>query len=100
HARARGVDVAITYGERQLGVEIRDDGVGIAASVLAQGSREGHFGLIGMRERAKRIGGALAIDSGAGKGTDVILTLPARLAYAERTQGWRSHWPWRYTRER
>jgi signal transduction histidine kinase len=53
-----------------------------------------------MRERAERIGGALSIDSGAGKGTDVILTLPARLAYAERTHGWRSHLPWRDARER
>jgi len=100
HARANSVDVAIIYGDRQLGVQIRDDGVGIAPSVLAQGSKEGHFGLIGMRERAERIGGALSIDSGAGKGTDVILTLPARLAYAERTHGWRSRLPWRYARER
>ena len=100
HARADSVDVTITYGERQLGVQIRDDGVGIAPSVLAQGSKDGHFGLIGMRERAERIGGALSIDSGAGKGTDVIFTLPARLAYAERTHGWRSHLPWRYARER
>jgi signal transduction histidine kinase/ligand-binding sensor domain-containing protein len=100
HARASSVDIAITYGDRQLGVQIRDDGVGIAPSVLAQGSKEGHFGLIGLRERAERIGGALSIDSGAGKGTDVILTLPARLAYAERTHGWRSHLPWRYARER
>ena len=100
HARADSVDVAITYGDRQLGVQIRDDGVGIAPSVLVQGSKEGHFGLIGMRERAERIGGALSFDSGAGKGTDVILTLPARLAYAERAHGWRSHLPWRYARER
>jgi signal transduction histidine kinase len=99
HAHASSVDVTITYGHRQLGVQFRDDGVGIAPSVLAHGSREGHFGLIGMRERANRIGGALSIDSGA-KGTDVMLTLPARLAYAERTHGWRSHWPWRYARER
>jgi signal transduction histidine kinase len=94
------VDVAITYGDRQLGVQIRDDGVGIAPSVLVQGSKEGHFGLIGMRERAERIGGGLSIDSGAGKGTDVILALPARLAYADRTHGWRSHLPRRYARER
>ena len=100
HARASSVDVAITYGDRQLGVEIRDDGVGIAPSVLAQGGKEGHFGLIGMRERAERIGGALSIDAGAGKGTDVMLTLAARLAYAERAHGWRSYWPWRYVRER
>jgi signal transduction histidine kinase/ligand-binding sensor domain-containing protein len=100
HARAHSVDVAITYGDRQLGVEIRDDGVGIAPSVLAHGSKEGHFGLIGMRERAERIGGAFSIDSGAGKGTDVIVAFPAQLAYAERSHGWRSHWPWRYARER
>jgi len=100
HARANAVDVAIIYGDRQLGVEIRDDGVGIVPSVLTQGSKEGHFGLIGMRERAERMGGAFSIDSGAGKGTDVILTLPARLAYAERTHGWRSHLPWRSARER
>jgi signal transduction histidine kinase len=100
HARANSVDVAITYGDRQLGVQIRDDGVGIAPSVLAQGSKDGHFGLIGMRERAERIGGALSIDSGAGKGTDVILTLTARHAYAEPSHGWRSHLPWRYARER
>ena len=100
HARATSVDVAITYGDRQLGVQIRDDGIGIAPSVLAHGSKEGHFGLIGMRERAERVGGALSVDSGAGKGTDVILTFPARLAYAERRRGWRSHIAWRYARHR
>jgi len=100
HAHAHSVDVAISYGDRQLGLHIRDDGVGIPPPVVAKGSKEGHFGLTGMRERATRIGGALSIDSGAGRGTDVILTLPARLAYAERTRGWRSHWPWRHGRER
>jgi signal transduction histidine kinase len=100
HARATSVDVAITYGDRQLGVQIRDDGIGIAPSVLAHGSKEGHFGLIGMRERAERVGGALSVDSGAGKGTDVILTFPARLAYAERRRGWRSLIAWRYARHR
>jgi signal transduction histidine kinase/ligand-binding sensor domain-containing protein len=100
HARADSVGVSITYGERQLGLHVRDDGVGIAPSVLAHGSRDGHFGLIGMRERAERIGGTLSIDSGAGKGTDVILTIPAPLAYAERAHGWRSRLPWRYSREK
>jgi signal transduction histidine kinase/ligand-binding sensor domain-containing protein len=100
HARAHAVDVAITYGDRQLAIQIRDDGVGIAESVLAHGSKDGHFGLIGMRERAERIGGALSIHSSAGEGTDVILTLPAGLAYVGRTHGWRSHWPWRSARER
>ena len=51
-------------------------------------------------ETASEEHGPDAIDSGAGKGTDVMLTLPARLAYTERTHGWRSHLPWRYARER
>ena len=100
HACAHSVDVSVTYDERQFCVQIRDDGVGIAPSVLAHGSKEGHFGLMGMRERAERIGGALPIVSGPGKGTDVSLTLPGRLAYVERAHGWRSHLPWRYARER
>jgi signal transduction histidine kinase/ligand-binding sensor domain-containing protein len=90
HAQASSVDVAITFGDWHLDIEIRDDGVGIAEPVLARGEREGHFGLVGMRERAQRIGGTLTIDSRARKGTDVMLRLPARLAYAHRAAGWRS----------
>jgi signal transduction histidine kinase len=99
HAHARSVDVTITYGNRQLGVQIRDDGVGIEASVLARGLKENHFGLIGMRERAERIGGTLSIDSSAGKGTDVMLTLPSRLAYSQQRPGWLSRLPWRHVHE-
>lgn len=90
HARAHSVDAAITFGDRHLGIEIRDDGVGIAEPVLLCGRKEGHFGLVGMRERAERIGGTLAIDSRAGQGTYVMLKLPANLAYAHHTIGWRS----------
>jgi len=90
HARARSVDAEITFGDRHLGIEIRDDGVGIAEPVLTSGRKEGHFGLVGMRERAERIGGTLAIDSRAGQGTHVMLKLPAKLAYAHHTVGWRS----------
>lgn len=89
HARANSVDVAVTFGDWYLDIEIRDDGVGIPESVLRRGDKEGHYGLIGMRERAKRIGGTLTIDSRPGKGTDVTLRLPAKLAYA-RGAGWRS----------
>lgn len=89
HARANSLDVVITFGDWHLDIEIRDDGVGIPESVLRRGDKEGHYGLIGMRERAKRIGGTLTIDSRPGKGTDVMLRLPAKLAYAQGT-GWRS----------
>lgn len=90
HAGASSIDVAITFGDWHLDIEIRDDGTGIPESVLTRGDKEGHFGLVGMRERAKRIGGSLTIDSRPGKGTDVMLRLPARFAYATRVTGWRS----------
>jgi signal transduction histidine kinase len=51
-----------------------------AAAVLDVG-REGHFGLMGMRERAKRVGGELTITSQPGAGTQVTLVVPARVAF-------------------
>ncbi|MFL6603705.1 MAG: two-component regulator propeller domain-containing protein [Steroidobacteraceae bacterium] len=98
HARATSVDATITFGEQQLGLQIRDDGVGIEQGVLALGHKQGHFGLIGMRERAERTGGTLSIDSGPGKGTDVMLTLPARVAYKAQVPTWRKRLSWRGSR--
>jgi len=64
-------------------VEIRDDGIGIDEKILAEGHKPGHFGLVGMRERAERIGGSFSIDSHPGMGSAVTITLPARLAFAD-----------------
>jgi signal transduction histidine kinase/ligand-binding sensor domain-containing protein len=90
HAKAKSVEVAISFSGHQLGVEIRDDGVGIAEEVMATGHKPGHFGLVGMRERAQRIGGVLFIESQPGVGTVVALKLPARLAFADEAPGrWR-----------
>jgi signal transduction histidine kinase len=82
HANASAVEIVIRFGNRQLGVEIRDDGVGMPPEVAAQGHKPGHFGLIGMRERAERIGCSFSIDSRPGMGCAVTMTLPARLAFA------------------
>jgi signal transduction histidine kinase len=84
HAQARSVEITISFASHQLGVWIRDDGVGIADEVMAAGRKPGHFGLVGMRERAQRIGGVLTIESRPGAGAAVILKLPARLAYADK----------------
>jgi signal transduction histidine kinase len=82
HANASAVEIVIRFGSRQLGVEIRDDGMGMPPEVAAQGHKPGHFGLIGMRERAERIGCSFSIDSRPGMGCAVTMTLPARLAFA------------------
>ncbi|NIJ21654.1 signal transduction histidine kinase/ligand-binding sensor domain-containing protein [Sphingomonas naasensis] len=83
HAKARSVDVTIRFGTRQLAVEIRDDGIGIADEVLDTGHKPGHFGLVGMRERAERIGGSFSIDSRPGMGSAVTVALPARLVFTD-----------------
>jgi len=84
HARARTAEIAVGYDARHLAIRMRDDGRGIPAQVMATGRKEGHFGMVGMRERAARIGGSLTISSVDGGGTEVLLTLPARLAFARR----------------
>ncbi|MBB4098659.1 sensor histidine kinase [Sphingomonas kyeonggiensis] len=87
HANAGAVEIVIRFSKRQLGVEIRDDGVGIPAEIVARGHKPGHFGLIGMRERAERIGCSFSIDSRPGMGCAVTMTLPARLAFADHAPG-------------
>lgn len=84
HARAPSAEIAIGYEARYLAIRMRDFGAGIPEQVLMRGHKEGHFGMIGMRERAEKIGGGIAISSSPGAGTEVILTLPAKLAFAKR----------------
>ncbi len=80
HAQARHIEVEITYGGRALQLRIRDDGAGIPPEVLEQG-RPDHYGVLGMRERAKQIGGKLDIWSGASAGTEIEFSIAASTAY-------------------
>jgi ligand-binding sensor domain-containing protein/signal transduction histidine kinase len=80
HSQGDGVEVEIDYGNSSLRVIVRDNGRGIDDSVLKSG-REGHWGLSGMRERAERIGAKLKVMSRADAGTEIELTVPARIAF-------------------
>jgi ligand-binding sensor domain-containing protein/signal transduction histidine kinase len=82
HAQARQVEAEIRYDHAQLRLRIRDDGKGIDPKILQEGSRAGHWGLPGICERAKRIGGRLDFWSEAGAGTEAELAVPASVAYA------------------
>lgn len=81
HARATKIEVGIVYGRRALSLRVYDDGIGIEPAVLAEG-REGHFGLLGMRERAAKINAEVKLETRAGAGTEVELVVPASVAYA------------------
>jgi signal transduction histidine kinase len=82
HAQAQRIEVEIRYDERQLRVRVRDDGKGIDPEHLNEDGRPGHYGLRGMRERAKAIGGNLELWSNVESGTEIELTIPANTAYA------------------
>ena len=87
HARAKQIEVEFRYDERQLRLRVRDDGKGIDATFLTGEGHAGHFGLHGMRERAKLIGGKLTVWTAAESGTEIELIIPAARAYVAPPRG-------------
>src|SRR5580704_6043655 len=81
HAQARQIEVEIHYDAQQFRLRVRDDGKGIDPEILGEQPRPGHFGLHGMRERAKIVGGQLDVWSELDSGTEVELSIPASRAY-------------------
>ena len=84
HANAQRIEAEIRYDDRQLRLRVRDDGKGIDPQYLSLGhdGRGGHFGLRGIRERSKLIGGKLTVWSELNSGTEVELSIPGDRAYA------------------
>jgi signal transduction histidine kinase/ligand-binding sensor domain-containing protein len=82
HANALRIEVEIQYDQRHLRLRIRDDGKGIDPKVLEAGARAGHYGLPGLQERARVVGGKLTVWSEPGSGTEIQLTIPASVVYA------------------
>lgn len=72
HARATKIHVSLKREDGALVLEMRDDGQGFDTS----GEFPGHLGLRSMKERARDIGGDLAVESAPGAGTTVRLTVP------------------------
>jgi signal transduction histidine kinase len=81
HAKASSAEVVIAYGSSELLMKCCDTGVGIPATVLSDGSRLGHWGLVGMRERATSINGTLQLWSSPETGTQIEVRVPAKRAY-------------------
>jgi len=95
HAGAQHIEAEVSFGAAALHIRIRDDGGGISADVLRAGGRPGHFGLLGMRERAEKIRGHLDIWSKPDAGTEIDLRVPADIAYRRSQGGSRRTWSWR-----
>jgi signal transduction histidine kinase len=73
HAQAQRILVNLVFDARRVQLIVRDDGHGFNNQV---NGRDGHFGLIGMKERAEQIGGTLSIQSSEGAGTEVVADIP------------------------
>ncbi len=70
HSLAKKFSVQLTHNGH-ITLTIQDDGIGFDAAK----ETSGHFGLVGMRERAELVGGELKIESEKGKGTRVVLKI-------------------------
>lgn len=75
HAQAQRISVNLVFDARRVQLSVRDDGRGFDNRAASNG-QDGHFGLVGMRERAEQIGGTLSINSSPGSGTEVVADVP------------------------
>jgi PAS domain S-box-containing protein len=77
HADARTVSVLLAFRGRGFRISVTDDGRGFDAAAC-QTASDGHFGLVGMRERADELGAALNVRSTPGRGSVVAIDVPYR----------------------
>jgi len=84
HAQARRVGVTLTYQPHSVSLTVTDDGRGLngqpgqslPAVVGLQPGKAGHFGLIGIQERVKLMGGMVTFEQPAGGGTTIKVVIP------------------------
>ena len=77
HAQAERCHVTLSYGEKEVRLDIVDDGVGFNPELIAERPVGlGHIGLDAMRQRAAEQGGEVNVESSPGNGTAVSVALP------------------------
>lgn len=76
HAHARHVQLALVWSPERLVIRLADDGRGFDPG---QASREGHYGLILMRETVEALQGSLEVESAPGEGTTLQISIPLHL---------------------
>ena len=77
HAAAHAVRLGLSYGARGMRLSVRDDGRGFTVDPGFHGYG-GHWGLLGMHERASQVRAKLVVRSAVGQGTEVSLVSPYR----------------------
>jgi signal transduction histidine kinase len=73
HAKARAILVTMDYTSPDFKLVIEDDGMGFIPGAVKAGGQNGHFGIQGMRARAKKLEAQLEVASQVGKGTVITI---------------------------
>jgi signal transduction histidine kinase/ligand-binding sensor domain-containing protein len=82
HADATKITVELLYGAGEFCWICRDNGKGLDLDTFKRGGRAGHWGLLGMRERAEKVGLTLRFHSESGSGTEVVMTTSRKRRYS------------------
>lgn len=76
HARPKEIVIDLNYGTKAVRLRVRDDGCGFDFTKVVA-SKDGGFGLVGMKERVQQLSGQLTVKSEPGQGTEIVLEVPA-----------------------
>jgi two-component system, NarL family, sensor histidine kinase DegS len=77
HSRASRMQVKIHFYSSKVVINVADDGIGFdLIQAMPSATRRGSIGLVSMRERMDMVQGSLDINTGIGKGTRVLMTVP------------------------
>jgi signal transduction histidine kinase/ligand-binding sensor domain-containing protein len=93
HAHASLVLITVDYRRSSLRLEILDDGCGIDPAALTMGERPGHFGLLGMHERAHQLRARFRVERAEARGTRITVVAPALVVFED----YRRWFRWRHT---
>lgn len=99
HAAASAITAELRFEPRCLQLCVRDDGRGIQAADLT-GRQPGHWGFAGMRERATRIGASFDVTTQPDTGLELVVTVPAAVAWNESTASRLATWQQRNLQRR
>ena len=84
HSKANVIRVELNYSGSQFIFRCADDGVGLPDDVLKNGSAEGHWGMVGLRERSHNLNARLFVRKNEPQGTVIEMILRGRIAYSGR----------------
>ncbi|WP_343730484.1 two-component regulator propeller domain-containing protein [Duganella sp.] len=90
HSGASRIVMELDFGLQSFALTVRDNGKGLSEDILRDGQRDGHWGLVGMHERAAALHGTLLLTPAQPHGLELQLTVPAARAYDSRHKpSWR-----------